>query len=82
MFSRGYIKGFLNAKSDNKWLEMHIGSHFVQFYSEESRAMQKQFLDYWLNGIDTGLMKGPRIKLAIQEENDKYTWHYDNEYIS
>lgn len=80
MFSRGNIRGFLTAASDNKWLEMHIGSHFVEFYSEESRAMQKQFLDYWLKGIDTGLMRQPRIKLAIPEGENKFTWYYGNEY--
>lgn len=65
--SKGNIGGFQHATSENKWLEMHIGSHFTELYTEESRALQKKFLDYWLKGIDTGLMREPKIKLALPQ---------------
>ncbi|OBR96799.1 cocaine esterase [Clostridium ragsdalei P11] len=78
--SRGNINGFKYAASKNKWLEMHIGSHFAEFYTEESRTMQKQFLDYWLKGIDTGVMRQPKIKLAMPKGGKEYNWIYANEY--
>jgi putative hydrolase, CocE/NonD family len=78
--SRGNIGGFQQAASKNKWLEMHIGSHFTEMYTEESRALQKKFLDYWLKGIDTGLTREPRIKLAMPGAGKEYHWMYTDEY--
>lgn len=78
--SRGNIGGFLGAASKDKWLEMHIGSHFTEMYTEESRALQKQFLDFWLKGIDTGLMHSQKIKFAMPEGGKEYHWMYANEY--
>lgn len=79
-FARGNIEGFTSAASQNRWLEMHIGSHFIEFYNEDSRALQKQFLDYWLKGIDTGLLRQPKVKFALPEGSKDYTWRYANEY--
>lgn len=78
--AKGNISGFQNAASKNKWLEMHIGSHFTEMYTEESRALQKKFLDYWLKGIDTGLMREPKIKFAMPLGGKEYRWMYANEY--
>lgn len=78
--SRGNIGGFQHAASKDKWLEMHIGSHFTEMYTEESRALQKKFLDYWLKGMDTGLTREPRIKLAIPSGGREYRWMYTDEY--
>ncbi|OOM06778.1 CocE/NonD family hydrolase [Clostridium saccharobutylicum] len=80
LFSRGNIMGFKNASSKNKWLEMHIGSHFTEFYNEDSRAMQKQFLDYWLKGIETGLMNQPKVKIAMPRGAREFSWIYCDEY--
>lgn len=78
--TRGNFLGFQNAASEHKWLEVHIGSHVAGFYTEESRALQKKFLDYWLKEIDSGLMQEPKVKLAIPRGGKSYTWRYENEY--
>lgn len=80
MHTRGNFLGFQNAASENKWLEVHIGSHVGEFYTAEGRALQKKFLDYWLKGIDTGIMQEPKVKLAIPRGGNHYTWRYENEY--
>jgi len=80
MHTRGNFHGFQYAASKNKWLEVHIGSHVAGFYTEEGRALQKKFLDYWLKNIDTGLMREPKVKLAIPRGGKNYTWRYENEY--
>jgi uncharacterized protein len=80
MHTRGNFLGFQHAASEHKWLEVHIGSHVAGFYTEKSPALQKKFLDYWLKGIDTGLMREPKVKLAIPRGGKNYTWHYENEY--
>lgn len=80
MHTRGNFLAFQNAASENKWLEVHIGSHVGAFYTEQGRVLQKKFLDYWLKGIDTGLMREPKVKLAIPRGGKNYTWRYENEY--
>ncbi|MHB8076290.1 CocE/NonD family hydrolase [Desulfosporosinus fructosivorans] len=80
MHTRGNFHAFQYAAAENKWLEVHIGSHVAGFYTEEGRALQKKFLDYWLKGIDTGLMREPKVKLAIPRGGKNYTWRYENEY--
>ncbi|MBJ8192506.1 acyl esterase, partial [Bacillus cereus] len=58
----------------------HIGSHVGAFYTAQGRELQKKFLDYWLKGIDTGIMREPKVKLAIPRGGNNYTWRYENEY--
>ncbi|PXV95914.1 hypothetical protein C8E03_101545 [Lachnotalea glycerini] len=78
--TRGNFLGFQNAASEYKWLEVHIGSHVGEFYTAQGRALQKKFLDYWLKGLDTGIMKEPKVKLAIPSGGNRYKWRYENEY--
>lgn len=80
MHTRGNFLGFQNAASEHKWLEVHIGSHVGEFYTAQGRELQKKFLDYWLKGIDTGITRGPKVKLAIPRGGNSYTWRYENEY--
>lgn len=78
--TRGNFLAFQNAPSEHKWLEVHLGSHVGEYYKVEGRALQKQFLEYWLKGIDTGLMREPKVKLAIPLGGDEYYWRYEDEY--
>ena len=64
---RGNIEGYMGASSPHKWLRMHIGTHFIPFYSEEGRAVQARFFDYWLKGHDNGLLSDPPVRLAIRK---------------
>ncbi|MEK5029461.1 CocE/NonD family hydrolase [Paenibacillus sp. FSL M7-1046] len=80
MHTRGNFLGFQNAASEHKWLEVHIGSHVGEFYTAQGRELQKKFLDYWLKGIDTGITREPKVKLAIPRGGNSYTWRYENEY--
>jgi len=41
---------------------------------------QKKFFDYFLKGIDNGMMKVPRIRLEVRETKDKYAVRYENEW--
>lgn len=76
---RGNIVGYEKTASSTKRLEMHTGKHYTHFYSEEGRAIQKQFFDHWLKGIDNGLLQEPPVKIAVRKGND-YSWRYENEW--
>ena len=77
---RGNVEGFLGVGSEYKFLQIHSGDHIVPFYSLEGRLVQKRFLDHWLLGIDTGITREPRIRLAIRRTQDRYDWRYENEW--
>jgi hypothetical protein len=50
------------------------------FYREEAREDQKRFFDYWLKGIDNGVMEEPPVKLAIRRGADQVEWRNEHEW--
>jgi uncharacterized protein len=77
---RGNTEAFMRAASKHKKLRIHTGSHVHPFYREEARADQIRFFDYWLKGIDNGVMDEPPVKLAIRHGADKIEWRYEQEW--
>jgi hypothetical protein len=63
---RGNIEGFLRAGSRQKWLDMHIGTHFESFYLPAYIERQKRFFGHFLKGEDTGWDREPVIRLEIR----------------
>jgi uncharacterized protein len=75
---RGNIEGYLAAGTDRKWLEVHSGNHFAPFYSDESRAYQKRFLDRWLcDNVEA--WAEPPVKLFIRRPGGG-EFRYENEW--
>lgn len=76
---RGSIEGFLGAGSQQKWLQMHGGSHFDSFYLPEYVQMQKRFFDHFLKGIDNGWSQLAPLQLEIRhvdhfEPREEHEW--------
>ncbi|HEV2630722.1 MAG TPA: CocE/NonD family hydrolase [Pseudolabrys sp.] len=77
---RGNTEAFARAASKHKKLRIHTGSHVHPFYTEEGRQDQVRFFDYWLKGIDNGVMDEPPVKLAIRHGADKIVWRHEQEW--
>jgi len=80
---RGNTEGFMHAASKHKKLRLHTGTHFHPFHSEEGRQDQLRFFDYWLKGIDTGIMDEPPVKLQIRTGGGQpkdYKFRFENEW--
>ena len=77
---RGNTEAFARAASRHKKLRIQTGSHVHPFYTEEGRQDQKRFFDYWLKGIENGIMDEPPVKLAIRHGADKFEWRYEREW--
>jgi uncharacterized protein len=77
---RGNAEAFMRAASKHKKLRIHTGSHVHPFYRDEARADQLRFFDYWLKGIDNGVMDEPPVKLAIRHGADKVEWRNEHEW--
>ena len=76
---RGNIEGFLRAGSPNKWLSVHIGTHFESFYAPEYVALQRKFLDHFLKGLDNSWENEPKVRLAIRRADGAET-RFENEW--
>jgi hypothetical protein len=77
---RGNTEAFMRAKTPHKKLRIHFGSHVHPFYTEEGRQDQIRFFDYWLKGIDNGVMDEPPVKLAIRKGGDAFEWRGEQEW--
>jgi predicted acyl esterase len=77
---RGQLDIFTRIKSTKKLVVAPRTGFFSHVYFRYSKALKEQLLrwyDYWLKGIDTGIMNEPQVAicdLATQE------WFYENEY--
>jgi putative CocE/NonD family hydrolase len=79
---RGNTEGYLNAASRHKKLRIHTGTHFHPFHSEEGRLDQLRWFDYWLKGLDTGIMDEPPVKLEIRTGGSPrpYPFRFEHEW--
>ena len=78
---RGNTEAFVQAKSKNKKLRIHAGTHYHPFYAEEARHDQIRFLDHWLKGKQNGVMEEPPVKLLIRTGGGKgYQFRHENEW--
>jgi predicted acyl esterase len=77
---RGNTEAWMRAASKHKKLRIHTGSHVHPFYTEEGRRDQIRFLDYWLKGIDNGVMDEPPVRLAIRKGRDEIEWRDEHEW--
>ena len=77
---RGNTEAFMRAASQHKKLRIHAGTHVHPFYTEEGRRDQLRFFDYWLKGIDNGVMDEPPVKLAIRKGRDEIEWRHEHEW--
>lgn len=63
---RGNVEAFMRVSSEQKWLSMHLGTHFESFYLPEYVAMQKRFFDCFLKGRDNGWLQEPQVRLEVR----------------
>ncbi len=77
---RGNVEGFLRSASAHKKLQMHIGGHTDAFFSDEGKIEMLRWFDYWLKGINTGIMDEPPINLCVRTSVSTCDWRFENEW--
>ena len=77
---RGNTEAYMRSTSPHRKLRMQGGTHVHPYYSEEGRQDQIRFFDYWLKGVQNGVMDEPPVKLAIRRGGDRYDWRLENEW--
>jgi uncharacterized protein len=63
---RGNVEGFLQARSQQKWLDFHCFEHWTEFYTNSGIALQKRFFDHFLKDKDTGWGSVPRVQMQVR----------------
>jgi predicted acyl esterase len=63
---RGNIEGFVQAASNQKWLELHGIEHWTEFYTRYGVSLQKRFFNCFLKGDESGWQNQPRVQLQIR----------------
>ena len=71
MHTRGSARVYERAASKHKWLYTHRGGEWTAYYSTEVNALMLKFFDYFLKGIDNGMLEHPKVRLEIREFGDK-----------
>ena len=69
LHSRGSIDGFERIRSPERHLHTHRAGKRAPFYSDEAKAVQLQFLDRHLRGLDVPAL--PNVRLEVREAADQ-----------
>ncbi len=69
---RGNIEGYMRAGSREKWLELHGGTHFTDFYKKEGYELQRRFFDHYLKGEDNGWETQAPVTLRIRHPYERF----------
>jgi uncharacterized protein len=76
---RGNFEAFMHAVSKQKWLEVHGGSHWAEFYTDYGVGLQKRFFGDFLKREDTGWNRQPPVQLNIRHI-DRFLIRHENEW--
>jgi predicted acyl esterase len=74
---RGNFEGFVNAASEQKWLEVHGIEHWTHFYTDHGVELQRRFFDYFLKGEDNGWDKQPKVQLQVRSPGEKFVRRFE-----
>ena len=80
LHTRGNFEGFVRAASNQKWLEVHGGSHWAPFYTDYGVGLQKRFFNYFLKGEQNGWDKQPKVQLNVRHPGEKFVIRHENEW--
>ena len=63
---RGNFEAYVNAASEQKWLEVHGLEHWTEFYTDYGVEIQKRFFGHFLKGEDTGWGEQPPVQVLAR----------------
>jgi predicted acyl esterase len=76
---RGNIAAWQNAGSQQKWLEVHGGTHWAGYYTEYGRKLQRRFFDWFLRGEGDWLTQ-PLVSLNIRNVDETFELRGEQEW--
>jgi len=64
---RGTLEAFKKIASRQKWLAIHGRKKWENFHQPSSVQKQSAFFDYFLKGIDTEVLRWPKVQLEVRD---------------
>jgi predicted acyl esterase len=77
---RGNVEAFSRAASADKWLEIHTGEHWAEFYTNYGVGLQKAFFDHFLKGDENDWRDRPRVTLRVRTVDDGFVERFEDEW--
>ena len=77
---RGNFEGYINAASNEKWLEAHGIEHWTEFYTDYGVNLQKKFFGHFLKDEDTGWKDQPNVLLPVRHPGENFVERAENEW--
>ena len=74
---RGNIEAFVQAASEQKWLEVHGSAHWALFYTDYGNDLQKRFFDHFLKGTDSGWADQPPVQLQVRHPDERFVERHE-----
>ena len=75
----GNLVAWMNAGSEQKWLEVHGGTHWAAYYTEYGRTLQRRFFDWFLKG-EGDWERQPRVSLNIRRADGSFAARGEQEW--
>ena len=75
---RGNIEAFVQAASEQKWLEVHGSAHWALFYTDYGNDLQKRFFDHFLKGDDNGWADQPPVQLQVRHPGETFVERHED----
>ncbi|GGF33081.1 CocE/NonD family hydrolase [Subtercola lobariae] len=69
LHTAGTFRAWRRIASDEKWLRVHNGQEWPDYYDEANRADLQRFFDHYLKGEDNGWQQTPRVRYAVLDLN-------------
>ena len=67
---RGGSEVYVQAASEHKKLWVEAGHEYARAYDPETVALHAKFFDYWLKGIENGIMDEPPVRVDLRLPRD------------
>ena len=73
LHTRGSIHAYTEISSEHKWLYTHGRGKWSVYHSLEAMEYQRKFLDYFLKGLENGMLEEPRVRVEVRETLDSWS---------
>jgi predicted acyl esterase len=64
---RGTLEAFKGVRSKHKWLYIHGRKKWQAFHQPDNVERQRAFFDQFLRGVDTEVMRWPKVRLEVRD---------------
>jgi hypothetical protein len=77
---RGTIEAWRQISSPHKYLDVHGGKEWAEFYSDWGYARQKAFFDYFLKGIKNDVPNWSKVRVAQRRGGSEWKFREEKEF--